>query len=345
MIKQSLTRLMHVWTTIGVITLHGMAVWASISIESPKRSEIQPQNSQPIQIELLTLNPQESLAPHTNQTQPNVQQTLESATKVLETPLSVEESTRTETDKKQPILPTALDIKNRQKINAKSSLSNSSTAFNLDNEVNKSKAKNQSSTSDNESVTDNRQALDSTEEDLAAMIREMTKQYNLEQAEQRRAMNRQDIQKRKDQKQWQDQADYEAMTQLLALATAQAEKLKAAQEEQNLVNNDEKDKNNAIPFLENQGSWLNEQPPLTGMSSLLWQNIDIRSGDLFIVLLELQVDIQGYITGVKVLETSGSPTIDAVASTQVRAGQLNPLELEGVPVNAVIPMSLVYERP
>lgn len=73
MIKQSLTRLMHVWTTIGVITLHGMAVWASISIESPKRSEIQPQNSQPIQIELLTLNPQESLAPHTNQTQPNVQ--------------------------------------------------------------------------------------------------------------------------------------------------------------------------------------------------------------------------------------------------------------------------------
>lgn len=135
------------------------------------------------------------------------------------------------------------------------------------------------------------------------------------------------------------------MTQLLALATAQAEKLKAAQEEQNLVNNDEKDKNNAIPFLENQGSWLNEQPPLTGMSSLLWKNIDIRSGDLFIVLLELQVDIQGYITGVKVLEASGSPIIDAIASTQVRAGQLNPLELEGVPVNAVIPMSLVYERP
>ena len=345
MIKHSRTRLIRVWTTIGVITLHGVAVWASISIESPKSPEFQPQSSQPIQIELLTLSPQASLTQHLTEPQSDFQQKLASVTKGTETQLSAEELTQTESDKDQSTLPLEIEVKSRQKTNVNRKFSNASVASELDDDANKSRTTNQSSTSDNESVTDNTQPLDSTEEDLAAMIREMTKQYNLEQAEQRGAMNRQNIQKRKDQKQWQDQADYEAMTQLLALATAQAEKLKAAQEEQNLVNNDEKDKNNAIPFLENQGSWLNEQPPLTGMSSLLWQNIDIRSGDLFIVLLELQVDMQGYITGVKVLETSGSPTIDAVASTQVRAGQLNPLELEGVPVNAVIPMSLVYERP
>ena len=77
----------------------------------------------------------------------------------------------------------------------------------------------------------------------------------------------------------------------------------------------------------------------------MWQNSKAHSGELLIVVLELHVDKVGYITEVQLLESSGDALIDTVATTQVRSGQLEPLQVNGEAVEAIVPKSVVYIRP
>lgn len=183
--------------------------------------------------------------------------------------------------------------------------------------------------------TDN--TKDEAEDDLSDMIRSVTEQFNRDQAAQKRSAAKQANQKRAEQEKW--QAEYEAFSHMLAQAADQAEQ--QADDKANLT--DTTDKESAV-FAES-GSWMGGEAPNTSISSVIWRNVDRRLGDVFIVMLELHIDTEGYITEVQLLESSGSPIIDAVATTQVRAGQLNPIIKDDKAVDAIVPMSLVYERP
>lgn len=181
-----------------------------------------------------------------------------------------------------------------------------------------------------------------TEDDLSAMIRAVTAQFNREQAVQQQAAEKQANRKRMEQQQWQLQATNEAVNQMLALAAEQAEK--QASNQADLV--DTIDQNDAdMVFSADEGSWMEAHEPITSISALIWSSVNKELGDVFIVTLELHVDKAGYITEVQILESSTSPIIDAIATTQVRAGQLNPLIHNGMAVDGIVPMSLVYERP
>lgn len=98
-------------------------------------------------------------------------------------------------------------------------------------------------------------------------------------------------------------------------------------------------------FTEEQARWLDGNKPVSDLPSALWPRTTGQSGDTFIVLLELQVDIEGIITEVKLLESSGEAFIDSTAMIQVRAGKLIPFEQQGKVVKGVVPMSFIYEKP
>ncbi|WP_227671566.1 TonB family protein [Psychrobacter sp. 72-O-c] len=165
-------------------------------------------------------------------------------------------------------------------------------------------------------------ATSEEEIDLAAMIRAVTAQYNRDQARQRREATKQENRKRAEQDTLQAQADKGNKKQKQA---------------------DTSDK--PINFATEQASWLPEHEPNTSLPLPVWRETTARSGEVFTVLLELHVDKDGYITEVQLLQSSGNQIIDAVATVQVRAGQLKPLQQNGLPVNGIVPMSLSYERP
>ena len=169
------------------------------------------------------------------------------------------------------------------------------------------------------------------------MIRSVTERFNRDQAAQKRSAAKQATQKRAEQEKW--QAEYEAFSHMLAQAADQAEQ--QADDKANLTDTTDKES----PIIAESGSWMGGEAPNTSISSVIWRNVDRRLGDIFIVMLELHIDTEGNITEVQLLESSGSPIVDAVATTQVRAGQLNPIIKDDKAVEAIVPMSLVYERP
>ena len=173
------------------------------------------------------------------------------------------------------------------------------------------------------------------------MIRAVTAQFNREQAIQKRQAKKQASKEQVEKDRWQAQAASEAIEKMLALAADQAEKQNGDQAELD----NEMDNTVETVFKADYGSWQEEGEPTTSVPSLVWRSVNTSLGDVFIVMLELHVNKEGAITEVQLLESSGSPIIDAIATTQVRAGQLNPLKNDGNVVDAIVPMSLVYERP
>ncbi|WP_051354261.1 energy transducer TonB [Psychrobacter aquaticus] len=351
MMPNFFTRPLTTCVTMLVVVLHGIIAWAMVSIDKPITAvpknkpsiihlELITLASTPAKIQSSTNNPPTVPQPKPlikKPSQPNIQPT---------EPIKKAETTETVTvsDSVEP-LKTVVEQKQTTPIT-------STTSVKEDFEVER-KPVNPSSDQKliiaesknivaSKKTVNTSDAKEETEDDLSAMIRAVTAQFNREQAIQQRAARNQANRKLMEQEQWQAQAANEAVGKMLALAAAQAEQQTTDQTDlDNKVNENDVD----APFLAEDGSWMDGQEPTTSVPSLVWRNINTRLGDVFIVMLELHVNKEGYITEVQLLESSGSPIIDAIATTQVRAGQLNPLKQNGIEVDAIVPMSLVYERP
>lgn len=337
------TRPLNAWVTIFVVALHGATVWAMISIDTPKPPEIK-NKPETIQLELITLVSPPTNRPSTEpQSKPVSEKQPVSETQpikplekvVASAQLSSAATLKAET-KEAPIPSTANTDVAKKPLNLESnpekSLENSSLASPL-------------KTVESRKISN---VSDDTEQDLSAMIRAVTAQFNRDQARQKRALGKQTNRKLAEQEQWRIQATNEAIANMLKLAAAQAEKQvtdQAAIDEKADKNSKVNKSDETAPFLADYGSWLDKHEPTTSLPLLIWRSIDTELGDVFIVMLELHVNKEGYITEVQLLEPSGSPIIDAMATTQVRTGQLNPLQKDGKTVDAIVPMSLVYERP
>ena len=353
--------------TIFVIVLHGLTVWAMISMDNPEIPDIKPAKPQAIQLELVTLPTSATSAPEKIRAEntltksnpaPQILPQLEKKsaelpeTKLLEAkPVkSVPEPTFSKTldsvktlnpePKKQPSDPI-----NKQSNPEKTKIKKQTQPPVLvqknttreSQEMTKEMAEEQdilalvqamteqvSPESTNMStqglvIQEMRKTVKVKAEeeiDIASLIRSVTAQFNRDQA-----------------RQWQE-GRKRAGQELLQ---AQAGK---ANEKQKQLNLDDE----PVSFLEEQASWL-DQKPITDLPSAIWREVTGQSGDVFTVLLALYVDKNGYITDVQLLESSGNNIIDIAAMTQVRAGQLKPFQQNKRPVNGVVPMSLIYERP
>ncbi|WP_201595665.1 energy transducer TonB [Psychrobacter vallis] len=344
MIPNLFTRPVTAWITVLVILLHGVTVWAMMSIDSPKPLETK-NKPKVIQLELITLAAQPEKNPSsTTALTPEPQskpvplesslpkkppaESTEKAKSVKPLPvMEAVEPLTTKTEKKYiaPVKSTELPT---EKSDTEMEPTNFSSVQNLT-IVESKKIASISNKTDN--------TKDEAEDDLSDMIRSVTEQFNRDQAAQKRSAAKQANQKRAEQEKW--QAEYEAFSHMLALAADQAKQ--QADDNGNL--NDTTDKES--PVMAESGSWIDGEAPNTSISSVIWRSVDRRLGDVFIVMLELHIDTEGYITEVQLLESSGSPIVDAVATTQVRAGQLNPIIKDDKAVDAIVPMSLVYERP
>ncbi|MFT5429151.1 MAG: outer membrane biosynthesis protein TonB [Psychrobacter glaciei] len=340
------TRPLNAWVTIFVVALHGATVWAMISIDTPKPPEIK-NKPETIQLELITLASPPTNRPSTEpQSKPvsekkpvSETQPIKPLEKVVASAQMSSAATLKAETKEAPISSTAnTDVVKKSpnlESNPENSLENPSSASPL-------------TTVESRKITNASNESQDTEQDLSAMIRAVTAQFNRDQARQKRELGKQTNRKLAEQEQWRIQAANEAIANLLKLAAAQAEKQvtdQAAIDEKADKNNEVNKSDERAPFLADYGSWLDKHEPTTSLPLLIWRSIDTELGDVFIVMLELHVNKEGYITEVQLLEPSGSPIIDAMATTQVRTGQLNPLQKDGKTVDAIVPMSLVYERP
>lgn len=356
MILNPFTRPISAWVTIFVVALHGATVWAMMSMDIPDRPNVMTK-PKTIQIELITstslstnISSTDSQSKPVSQNPPISQtqtikpseeaktsaQTISATTSKADEPLKTktkEASTNLKTDTKLTKKP--LDLKSKVEGNVEKPVENLSSVPSL-------------TTVESRKITSISNKTDDTEQDLSAMIRAVTAQFNRDQAKQQQALGKQTNRKLAEQEQWRIQAANQEIANMLKLAATQAEKQIADQ----AAIDQEADKNNKIkkgdeiaPFLADYGSWLDKHEPITSVPLLVWRSIATELGDVFIVMLELHVNKEGYITEVQLLEPSGSPIIDAMATTQVRAGQLNPLQQNGRVVDAIVPMSLVYERP
>ncbi|MCH1782627.1 energy transducer TonB [Psychrobacter glaciei] len=342
------TRPLNAWVTIFVVALHGATVWAMMSIDTPKPPEIK-NKPETIQLELITLASPPTNRPSTEpQSKPVLEKKPVSETlpiKPLEKVVASDQTSsaatlKTET-KEAPIPSTTnTDVVKKSpnlESNPENSLENPSSASPL-------------TTVESRKISNASNVSDDTEQDLTEMMRAraVTAQFNRDQARQKRALGKQTNRKLAEQEQWRIQAANEAIANLLKLAAAQAEKQvtdQAAIDEKADKNDKVNKSDETAPFLADYGSWLDKHEPTTSLPLLIWRSVDTELGDVFIVMLELHVNKEGYITEVQLLEPSGSPIIDAMATTQVRTGQLNPLQKDGKTVDAIVPMSLVYERP
>ena len=348
MIPIFFTRPTTTWVTTVVILLHGMTVWAMVSIDRP-----QPINASAIptaiQVELITSgNEHSELLSTEDLSEPLLLEPLSSKklparpaeeVEPAKSPAAIEVLEPLVTKVTKNSLAPVVTIPSSEEVLASDATPKK--------EVVASNAT-PSPTSSVQSLTivESRKAVRSVgdkeaEDDLSAMIRAVTAQFNREQAVQKRSADNQANRKRAEKQQWQAQAEQQAVEKMLALAATQAEAQTTNQEDlvsRTDINDEDK------PFLADFGSWRDGYEPETSVPLLIWRSVDTDLGDIFIVTLELHVTKDGYITEVQVLESSGSPIIDAIATTQVRAGQLNPLEQDGIAVDAIIPMSLVYER-
>lgn len=373
MVTKPFYRLVHAWVMILVIALHGLAVWAGVSVENVERLIIKAKPSSPIQLELVTLDsatlaglanttpdleaqsdkvvlPKQKAEPEKEAVNKKVIEPIEIIKPKKEIPIEKETLIEQETLAQKPITAEA-DLSDKTKPN-KMPVDRSDKVVEknqkLTNQAKGDPINNNSKTKTEQQAQDTPNSVDGTEDDLSAMIRAVTAQFNREQAMQQRATKLQTNNKMSERAKWQAQAEEESITKILALAAEQAANQaleKDIETRQEHVDDTNADGNELIPFLEEQGSWLEEHEPITDVPLLIWRNTDARSGEVFIVLLELAVDKAGVITEVQLLESSGSAIIDAVATTQVRTGQLTPLQVDGLVVEAIIPMSLVYQRP
>ena len=350
--------------TIFVIILHGLTVWAMISMDNPEIPDIKPTKPQAIQLELVTLPtsaPEKIRAENTltkSNPAPQILPQLEKKSaelpksKLLEAkPVkSVPEPTFSKTldsvktlnpePKKQPSDPINKQSnpeKTKIKKQTQPSVLVQKNATKESEEMTKDMAEEQDILALVQAMTE-QVSPESTnistqglvikemrktvkvkaeeEIDIASLIRSVTAQFNRDQA-----------------RQWQE-GRKRAGQELLQ---AQAGKANDKQKQLNL--DDE-----PVSFLEEQASWL-DQKPITDLPSAIWREVTGQSGDVFTVLLALYVDKNGYITDVQLLESSGNNIINIAAMTQVRAGQLKPFQQNERPVNGIVPMSLIYERP
>jgi len=358
MIPSPFTRLITTWVTIAVVILHGMTVWAMISVDSSR--PLEPVNTpKAIQIELIkeaSLSNKSSIETPSADHQPN--------TALPKTVLTKTVLTKTGIPKQQTDKPIQDEpIQDSEPTKSPETMAVSKPIKPLKTKVDKKPlpdqtSLNKTSSKDKEPKTDATLSIQSlttvesrrivrlsndnseTDDDLSAMIRAVTVQFNREQAVQERSAKNQAGRKESEREQWRVQAANEAITTMLALAADQA----AQQNSDQADLDNQTDKNKAVLFAADDGRWIEGSEPTTGVPSLVWRNVSTGLGDVFIVMLELHVNKEGYVTEVQVLESSGSPIIDAIATTQVRAGQLNPLKDNGIVVDAIVPMSLVYER-
>ena len=346
MIPNSFTRPITAWITIVVIVLHGVTVWAMMSLYSPPPIETR-NRTRAIQLELITLaEPAKNLPNAESQTKPVSSESLPPKK------LPTEPIEKAEPTKPLPKIEVSTDLKTESiepiitKVEEKQATTVKSTELSKEKSDTDMQPTNLSSVQ-KLTITESRKVVsasnqtgstkDKEEGDLSNMIRSVTEQFNHDQAAQKRSAAKQANQKRAEQEKW--QADYEAFSHMLVMAADQAE-----EQENNQDMVEDKVKEDSV-FVAEYGSWSNGKEPSTSIPSLIWRNIDPQLGDVFIVMLELHVDIDGHIMEVQVLESSGSPVIDAVATTQVRTGQLNPISNHDKVVDAIVPMSLVYERP
>lgn len=351
MMPNFFTRPLTTWITMLVVVLHGIIAWTMVSVDKPA-PVITKAKPSIIHLELITLaSTPENIRPSTKNlptvpqskplndkpSPPNVQpdEPIEKAetTETFTVSDSVEPLKTVVEQKQTTPMTSTTSIKEDVELERKPENPSSDQKLLIAESKNIAELKQTVNTSDTK---------EETEDDLSAMIRAVTAQFNREQAVQQRAAKNQANRKLIEQEQWQAQAANEAVGKMLALAASQAEQQTTDQADlDNKVNENDVD----APFLAEDGSWMDGQEPTTSVPSLVWRNVNTRLGDVFIVMLELHVNKEGYITEVQLLESSASPIIDAIATTQVRAGQLNPLIQNGIAVDAVVPMSLVYERP
>ena len=372
MILNPFTRLsgsISAWITFSVIALHGLTVWAVISMDSPKIPEMEAVKPQIIQLELVTLEKSEATPPekiraenaliksspaHQRLPQPEKKSSEPSESRLVET-----KSVKTVSEpNRSKLLDSVKTLKPELNKQPSDSIKEQS---NIEKEKIKIKKETQLSVLTKNNTTKESEEMTkemSEEQDILALVQAMTEQVNPESIdmsveglvikETRRTVKAKaeeeiDIaalirsvtaQFNRDQaRQWQE-GRKRAGQDLL-----QAQDDKGNEKQKQIQNNGE-----SVDFLEEQASWI-DQKPITDLPSAIWREVTGQSGDVFTVLLALYVDKNGYITDVQLLESSGSKIIDIAAMTQVRAGRLKPFQQNKRPVNGVVPMLLIYERP
>lgn len=345
MIPNAFTRPITAWTTIFVLVLHGVTIWAVASMKSPERPQINTSEPTVIELELVTSTPALPTAKPQSASQPNPQLKKKSAETIklaapvpdLVKPLEPVQPSRPESKGEQ-----SDPIKEEPKLEKEAKLEKETkvTVLEPDKAIKEPEemteeqnlvALVQAMTGefDSEPVNIMEQELITKESkktvqamfekdiDLDAIIRAVTAKYNRDQARQRQEAKKRDEQDRQQ---------------------AQDSRSDKKQKQANVSNQ-------PVKFATEQASWLLEHEPNTSLPLPVWRETTARSGDVFTVLLELHVDKNGYVTEVRLLQSSGNQIIDAVATVQVRAGQLNPFKQDGIPVDGIVPMSLRYERP
>ncbi|WAI87861.1 hypothetical protein SC65A3_01324 [Psychrobacter sp. SC65A.3] len=365
MILNPFTRLsgsISAWITIFVIILHGLTVWAVISMDSPEILEAKAAKPQAIQLELVTL-PKSSAAATAERRAENILTKSNSVHQRL--PQSEKKSA---------------ELSDTKQVEAKSVNAVSKPTFSkplnsikplssdpIKNQSNPEKTKitketqlpvlvQKNTTKESEEIA---KKMTEEEQDLVALVQAMTEQVSPESTD----MSTQGLVIKETRKTVRIKAEEEIdIASLIRSVTAQfnrdqarqwqegrkragqellqAQAGKSNEKRKQLNLNDE-----AVDFLEEQASWLDQKKPETDLPSAIWREVTSQSGDIFTVLLELHVDKSGYITDVQLLESSGNKIVDIAAMTQVRAGQLKPFQQNERPVNGIVPMSLIYERP
>ena len=369
MILHPFTRLsgsISAWITIFVIILHGLTVWAVISMDSPEILEAKAAKPQAIQLELVTLptstSSSEKIRAENTLTKSNpapqiLPQLEKKSAELPETKLLEAKPVKSVPE---PTFSKALDSVKTLNPEPKKQLSD---PINKQSNPEKTKIKKQTqppvlvqknTTKESEEMTKDM----AEEQDILALVQAMTEQVSPESTN----MSTQGLVIKEMRKTFKVKAEEEIdIASLIRSVTAQfnrdqarqwqesrqraGQKLLQAQagkanEKQKQLNLDDE----PVSFLEEQASWL-DQKPITDLPSAIWREVTGQSGDVFTVLLALYVDKNGYITDVQLLESSGNNIIDIAAMTQVRAGQLKPFQQNKRPVNGVVPMSLIYERP
>ena len=329
-----LLRPINAWITTFVIVLHGLSMWALISMDSPERSEIKRAEPKSVQLQLVTLvtlpvetprieNKLKSQLepPLKQQPEKEVAKPIEKIKSVLEPirklehqlknePLNpIKEQLTLKNETMNPVSIQEIEIKNpEERSEDEQSLVALVQAMTEQLDLESADISVQELV-----IKESRKIVKTTaeqEQDIAALIRAVTKQFNRDQANQQREAKKQVNRKRAEQDGLQATAD-----------------------------------NKPVNFLAEKAIWLDEHEPNVNLPLLVWRSTNARSGDIFTVLLELYIDKDGYITEVQLLESSGNQVIDATATVQVRSGQLHPLQQDGMPVNGIVPMSLSYEMP
>ncbi len=335
------------WITFLVIIFHGLTVWAVMSLDSPELSKVAMPQPVPIQLELITLPTENNNIESNSQSEPQAQpqpepqqqasqaEVVTPVEKVKPAPLDVDKTKATEQVtsklKEEPVELT--DEKSKPKKDNKSEKKNKVAEDNKLEKENKQQETEANVVSQVLIIEETKVIIRSNATDdemsLEDRIRAITAIYNKDQARQRREGLRRDANKRQE-----DSRVNQEINQ-------------NRDKDKNKDKDKDKDKDRAgiNNFVEEQASWIGDTKPIADLPLPLWLSTDAQSGDVFIVVVELQVDEKGVITEVKLLESSGSQIIDFGAMIQVRAGQLKPFQKDGVAVKGVVPMSLVYERP